>query len=218
MPEAIPESRPIAGWLFLGAGRRMHQEPHDLIVAGGVYRMDPVAFRWWGPEPSESACDAVLNARGPICCRVRAWGEVVRGRDRFVASFARIEWMADASDVLRRFAEGSGSLCGVDPWCTAARAIRMAMPARDQEDDKKPGIKAQRERAERAARDRLDERLAGMLDGLKPGGDDAGLPAMGDGAGQGRHAGDRAGELRSPMGRAGVVGGGPATKLHRDGR
>lgn len=161
--ETIPESRPISGWLFLSVGRRMWQDPHDLVVAGGVYRMEPVGFRWYGLEPSEGAIDAVLNGRGSTCCRVSAWGEVVRGRDRFVASSVRVEWVEDASAVLRSFA-GDGA--DEDPVVAASRAIRAAMPARDSDDDKKPGVKAKRERAERAAMDRLNERLAGMLKGL----------------------------------------------------
>lgn len=211
MSEAVPESRPIAGWLFCAADAEgdvyMHQEPHDLIREGGVYRMETVGFRWWGLEPSESPCDAILNARGPVCCRVSAWGEVVRGRDRFVASAVRVEWMADAGEALAEFADEAAGVAGpADPWCMAARAIRDAMPKRDQDDEKKPGVKARRERAERAVRDRLDERLAGMLEGLGPGGNGASLPAMGAGSGQGRHAGDRPGELRAPLGRAGAVG------------
>jgi hypothetical protein len=164
MSESVPESRPIAGWLFVGPARRMWHAPRDLIVANGVYWVERPCFCWHGLEPSERPCDAVLNARGSTCCRVSAWGEVVRGRDRFVASNVRVEWVEDASEVLRSFA---GDTAGEDPVVAASRAIRAAIPAWDSDDDKKPGVKAKRDRAERAARDRLDERLAGMLEGLR---------------------------------------------------
>ena len=120
----IPEVAAIGGWLFLADDRRIWQEPYDLLVEGGTHVMDPVGFRWWGLEPSEEPIDAVLNARGSVCCRVRAWGEVVRGRDRFVASSVRVEWIEDASDVLMAFADETAG-----QRCSASQAIRMAMPA-----------------------------------------------------------------------------------------
>lgn len=161
--ETIPESRPLAAWLFLADDRRMWHEPHDLLVEGGVYEMEPVAFGWRGLEPSEQPIDAVMNARGPICCRVSAWGEVVRGRDRFVAGAVRVDWIEDASNVLREFATHAAGPIGADSLSIATTAIRMAMPVVDHKANE-----ATRKRARAKAVDGLNERLAAALMGLRP--------------------------------------------------
>jgi len=78
----------------------------------------------------------------------------------------RVEWVEDAGDALRSFAveQGAPAWRPGDPHHLAAVAIRVATIPGDM-----PATKAARDRAERAVKDGLNERLAARLMGLAPG-------------------------------------------------
>lgn len=112
----------LLGWHFLQEDRRERFGDRRLIEAGKTYRVDPpIALCEKGLHASARAIDALFYAPGPIVCRVRLSGQVLRDEDKACATERTVLWLADATDVLHEFAV----------WCAERALERERAVGRD---------------------------------------------------------------------------------------
>jgi hypothetical protein len=117
--------KPIKCWHFLQDDRRLRWGTKEVVEVGQTYTVDfPYEFDGGGfkeiyDKPalckagvhgSRRILDALQYAPGPICCRVKIWGEVIAGKDKLVGRSRKVLQMIDATDILRKFAR----LCALD--------------------------------------------------------------------------------------------------------
>jgi|SRR5579885_624045 hypothetical protein len=102
------------GWHFLKEDRRLQFPPHTPVEVGQTLTVErDLEPCFSGLHASKTAMDALKYAPGPVVCRVRLAGKIVEDGDKACASERTCLWMADATEVLHRFA------C----WC-AAQALK----------------------------------------------------------------------------------------------
>ena len=93
------------GWHFIAADRRERWGDKRLIEVGQTYTVEPpIKLCERGLHASERAIDALNYAPGPIVCKVRLSGRVVRDTDKAVATVREVMSMADATMILHEFA------------------------------------------------------------------------------------------------------------------
>lgn len=101
----------MKAWHFISSDRRLRYDDNRRVEAGEIYTTDadPVLCIA-GMHGSIKPLDALSYAPGPIVCRVDITGDVVQGDDKIVGRSREVLWMADATDVLWKFAR----LCALD--------------------------------------------------------------------------------------------------------
>lgn len=99
--------RKIDAWHFVKESRTLRFDEPLEIEAGYIYSIgtnETVDLCRVGMHASRRAIDALYYAPGPMVCRVRVWGDVVELDDKLAGRHREVVWMADATQVLRRFA------------------------------------------------------------------------------------------------------------------
>jgi len=95
----------LLAWHFLPEDRRLRWGTQALVEPDTIYYWDgPLAMCESGLHASVRALDALRYAPGPIVCRVRMWGEMIKEADKICAREREVLWMADASRILHEFA------------------------------------------------------------------------------------------------------------------
>lgn len=99
----------ILAWHWLAEDRKTANDYRGLgrvdVERGEVLTVDrPIVACHRGLHASKRVYDALYYAPGPILCRVRCWGQVDSHRDKIAAQHREVVWMADATEVLRRWA------------------------------------------------------------------------------------------------------------------
>ncbi len=87
----LRSTRRTRDWVMVTPGLKLHVDP-------------PLEMCVRGLHASVRALDALGYAPGPIICRVRLAGEIIRDTDKVVATDREVLWMADATKVLHEFA------------------------------------------------------------------------------------------------------------------
>lgn len=101
----------MKAWHFIRKDRLLDHGDGRVVVPGETLRHEGrLELCRAGLHGSMRPLDALDYAPGPIVCRVELGGEIVRGGAKVVASERTVLWMADATDVLRKFAR----LCALD--------------------------------------------------------------------------------------------------------
>lgn len=103
----------MKAWHFVRKNRRLGFGDGRIVKSGRIYRVPtdrPLELCSYGLHGSKRLLDALLFAPGPVLCRVELVGERIDYHDTSVAYARRVEWMMDATDILRRFAR----LCALD--------------------------------------------------------------------------------------------------------
>jgi hypothetical protein len=103
------QAEAVLGWWFCREERVLPHGDGRPVVAGEILTVPgPVILCKRGLHASERPMDALSYAPGPILCRVRLSGEIVRGEDKgddkLAATERTVLWMADASATLWAFA------------------------------------------------------------------------------------------------------------------
>jgi hypothetical protein len=98
----------ILAWHFVSERRVLGYDATEMAVEPGwIYSIDDdrrPELCEYGMHASVRAIDALGYATGnPIVCRVRIWGDVVRGDDKIVGRHREVIWMADATKTLHEF-------------------------------------------------------------------------------------------------------------------
>lgn len=125
-------SKHIDAWHFCRSDKRLAHGKPLTIAPGYVYSVTgEMVLCDWGLHASERAIDALMYAPGPIICRVRLSGDILRGDDKLCARRREVLWMADASRTLHEFAcdVAERALLAVgnsDPRSVAAIAAKRA--------------------------------------------------------------------------------------------
>ncbi len=93
-------------WHFLPKDGCLQFEPHTKVRVGQTLRRDPAKLSMcnYGLHASVRAIDALNYAPGPVICRVRLGGTIIKDDDKCAASRRTVLWMADAERELRLFA------------------------------------------------------------------------------------------------------------------
>jgi len=92
------------GWHFLAANRRLRFGDGRLVEVGKTLTVDCEAILCeQGLHAGHTVYDALQYAQGPILCRVRLGGIIVRGEYKNVATERTVLKMADVSSVLHEF-------------------------------------------------------------------------------------------------------------------
>ncbi len=142
---------PADGCLANGDGRR--------VVVGETLRVDgPLVLCTRGLHASRRLTDALKYAPGPILCRVRLSGDVAEGDDKLCATERTVEWMLDATPVLRDFARAA-ALDAVHLWDAPEVVVRYLRTG--DEEIRAAALDAARAAARAAA---LDAAWAAALD------------------------------------------------------
>ena len=95
----------IEAWHFLQQDRRLRWGTQEVVEVGKTYRCEGEIFLCEnGMHGSKRILDALKYAPGPVCCRVRLWGDVREGGDKLAARNREVLSMADISSVLHEFA------------------------------------------------------------------------------------------------------------------
>lgn len=98
----------ILAWHFAAADRRLAYGDGRAIVDGETLtHVGPVVLCKSGLHASTRIMDALRFAPGPVLCRVRLSGTVVRGGDKIAASSRETLWSIDATRALRLHAVNS---------------------------------------------------------------------------------------------------------------
>ena len=104
MSDLTPAQTMLA-WHWLAANRRLQYGTREVVEAGRTYRVEgPLAMCRRGLHASRRALDALQYAPGPVVCRVRLAGTLLRATDKSVATKRHVLWLADATAVLHEFA------------------------------------------------------------------------------------------------------------------
>ena len=95
----------ILAWHFLPEDRRLRYDDGREVKAGESLSVDvtPVLCER-GMHASPRIIDALSFRTGPVLCRVRVSGDVVRGADKVAGRTRECLWMVDAAPALRMFA------------------------------------------------------------------------------------------------------------------
>jgi len=99
--------RKILAWHFLPEDGRLRWGTREKVQVGKVYSLptsETPELCERGMHGSVRPLDALQYAPGPIVCRVRLWGDVVRGDDKLVARHREVVAIADATRILHEFA------------------------------------------------------------------------------------------------------------------
>src|SRR3990167_1844367 len=112
----------VWAWHFLPADGCLRWGTREKVGVGKVYSLPPhekpeLCER--GMHGSVLPLHALQYAPGPIVCRVRLWGDVMRADDKLVARHREVVAMADATRVLHEFA----------PWCAEQALALIPTPA-----------------------------------------------------------------------------------------
>ena len=101
----MSQHKTLLGWHFLPEDRRLRYGTRELVEAGRTYTAEgPLALCENGMHASVRAIDALRYALGPVVCRVRLAGEMLKGDDKVVGRSRTVLWMFDASMLLHTFA------------------------------------------------------------------------------------------------------------------
>ena len=98
-------------WHFINQDRNLGYGDNRLVKAGRTYKVDckPILCDK-GLHASKCPLDALGYASSAIICRVELGGTIIHGDEQSVATERKVLWIADATDVLRKFAR----LCALD--------------------------------------------------------------------------------------------------------
>jgi len=103
----------VLAWHFLPADLRLGNGDGREVRVGETLRHEgPLVLCKSGMHASERIIDALVYASGPVICRVRCGGEILRDSDKLVCRERTVEWMLTDTDDL---------LCGFARWC--ARSV-----------------------------------------------------------------------------------------------
>jgi hypothetical protein len=90
-------------WHFVNKERTLRDG--NTVAAGWVYEIEPpLVMCKWGLHAGQRIIDALQYAPGPILCRVRLSGQILRDPDKVVAQRREVLWMLDASNLLHECA------------------------------------------------------------------------------------------------------------------
>lgn len=93
------------GWHFLCEDRRLQFDPCTPVEVGQKIVVEPpIKMCKRGLHASKNALDALGYAPGPIVCRVRLSGQIIKDNDKAVATERTVLKMGDATKVLYEFA------------------------------------------------------------------------------------------------------------------
>ncbi|HUU94657.1 MAG TPA: hypothetical protein VM487_02880, partial [Phycisphaerae bacterium] len=109
----MKSSDKILAWHFLTADCRL-RNGGEVVEVGKTYSVPdpdkPLVLCEYGMHASARPLDALNYAPGPMVCRVEMSGTILEGDDKLVATHRKVLALADALDVLRKFAR----LCALD--------------------------------------------------------------------------------------------------------
>ena len=101
----------MKAWHFLSSDMRLaNGDKRKASVYATLHYAGPLKLCQSGLHASARLIDALSHAPGPMLCRVKLGGEIIKGSDKVVASERTVLWALDVSDTLRRFAR----LCALD--------------------------------------------------------------------------------------------------------
>src|SRR3990167_6734213 len=90
MSDLTPAQTMLA-WHWLAANRRLQYGTREVVEAGRTYRVEgPLAM-------CRRVMKGVQRAPGPVVCRVRLAGTLLRATDKSVATKRHVLWLADAT-------------------------------------------------------------------------------------------------------------------------
>jgi len=95
----------MLAWHFLAGDKRLGNDDGRLVKAGETLECkgDPELCSN-GMHGSARLIDALHYASGPIVCRVKIEGDVIKGDDKLCGRRRTVLWMLDATDILHEFA------------------------------------------------------------------------------------------------------------------
>jgi len=97
--------KPWLGWHWLLPSRKLQYAPFSRVRSGRALKArGALSLCHNGMHASRRALDALNYAPGPVICRVILEGEIIEGDDKACARIRKCLWMADATEVLHRFA------------------------------------------------------------------------------------------------------------------
>ena len=120
----------LKAWHFIGKDRQLGYGHGETVEPGYIYSVQgDLELCGWGMHASVRAIDALRYAPGPVVCRVKMGGDIIKDNDKVVAHTREVMWMTDATNCLHEFAcvvaEDALRRAGVkDPCCWAAIAAK----------------------------------------------------------------------------------------------
>ena len=109
-------TKKILAWHLIPKDRRLEHGDDRIVRARRTMRVEgPPSLCNHGLHASEKLLDALGYHPGPIICRVKVGGAVVRGDDKLAATERRCLWWVDGERIMHEFAV----------WC-ARRALKTA--------------------------------------------------------------------------------------------
>ena len=95
----------MKAWHFVNADKRLGYGDNRIVKVGRTHKVSgPVELCSHGLHASVRVLDALGYAQSPILTRVELGGEIIKGKDKVVASERTVIWMADISETLHKFA------------------------------------------------------------------------------------------------------------------
>jgi len=96
----------MLAWHFLKEDMKMRYGSNELVKPNKTYRVNPdkLSLCEYGLHASIKPVDALSYAPGPIICRAKLGGKILKSNDKVCASERTVLWMADAEYLLYEFA------------------------------------------------------------------------------------------------------------------
>jgi hypothetical protein len=149
----------MKAWHFIVEDKRLGYGDGRIVKTGRTFRVPkdkPLELCNYGLHASKRILDALQYAPGPMVCRVELIGERLDDNDKSVAYERHVEWMMDATDILRKFAR----LCALDViHCWDAPDVVIRYLKTGEESMRAAAWDAARD----AARDKQNRRLTSMV-------------------------------------------------------
>ena len=112
----------MLAWHFLPEDRKLRWGMREVVLPGLKLAVPPpLKMCRHGLHAGIRAIDALRYAPGPVVCRVELGGEILEDEDKCCATERTCVWLADASEVLHRFA------C----WCAEGALAREREAGRE---------------------------------------------------------------------------------------
>jgi len=123
-------------WHFLPEDRKLRWGTEEEVVPGQkLIVKPPLHMCRHGLHAGIRAIDALTYAPGPVVCRVELGGEILEDEDKCCATERTCVWLADASEVLHRFA------C----WCAERVLMRERQAGREPDPRSWAAVQAKRD-------------------------------------------------------------------------
>ena len=96
----------MKAWHFLREDKKLGYGDDRLVRRGHTFKCDPdkIELCHYGFHGSVKIMNALNYAPGPVVCRVKLGGKIIKGDDKIVASERTVIAMADATNVLHEMA------------------------------------------------------------------------------------------------------------------